>query len=67
MQKPKGMRLKKPKKHYVILHHGQPVGESWAVSPIKAINNYWWKEIKQEDEYSERYYDPAEFDAAEIK
>lgn len=41
------------------------MGESIAVSPEKAINNWWWKNVKGEDEFSPRHYDPSEFDAVE--
>ena len=58
---------RKPKKHYYILYDGSKVGESWAVSPKKAIANYWWKVIKGESEFSERDYDPEDFDAIEVK
>ena len=57
---------KKPKRHYFILLNGKEVGESWAVSPEKAINNWWWKNIKGENEMSPRDYDPSDFDAVEM-
>lgn len=56
----------KPKKHYYILFNGRQIGESWAVSPEKAINNFWWREVKYGNEYSPRDYDPTDFDAVEI-
>lgn len=56
---------KKPKKHFYILLDGEKIGESWAVSAKKAINNFWWKQVKNEDEYSQRDYDPEDFDAVE--
>jgi len=58
-------KVKKPKKHYHIILNGECVGDSWAVSPVKAINNYWWKSIKNENQMSPRYCDPADFDAVE--
>lgn len=56
---------RKPKKHYYIIHRGRCVGESWAVSPEKAIANYWWKYCKGEDEFSPRNENPDDFDAVE--
>lgn len=55
-----------PKRHYFILLNGRMVGESWAVSPEKARNNWWWRNIKNEDAYSPRDYDPEDFDVAEV-
>lgn len=57
--------MKKPKKHFYIILNGEYIGESWAVSAKKAINNFWWRSIKQGDVYASREYDPAEFDAVE--
>lgn len=57
--------MRQSKKHYYILLNGQYVGESWAVSAKKAINNYWWKNVKHENSMSFRDYDPEEFDAVE--
>ena len=57
--------MKKPKKHYYILLNGKYVGDSWAVSAAKAINNYWWKNVKLNNEYSTRLLDPSDFDAVE--
>lgn len=57
--------MKQPKKHYYILLDGQCVGESWAVSAKKAINNFWWRAVKEGDVYASREYDPSEFDAVE--
>ena len=59
------MEKRKPKKHFYIIKNGIKVGESWAVSPAKAINNYWWKKVKGEDEFSARDYSPKDFDAVE--
>lgn len=56
---------RKPKKRYYIILHGSMVGESWAVSPEKAITNWWWKNVKREDEFAERRYEPSELDAIE--
>ena len=63
MNKPKG--IPDTKRKYRIMLRGVCVGESIAVSPEKAINNWWWKNVKGEDEFSPRYYDPSEFDAVE--
>jgi hypothetical protein len=60
------IRERKPKKHYHIILHGEYVGESWAVSTAKAINNFWWRAVKSEDQMTPRFYDPSEFDAVEI-
>ena len=60
------MKIKKPKKHYYILLDGKKVGESWAVSSAKAINNFWWNNVKDGNVYSPRDYDPADFDAVEM-
>lgn len=45
--------------------HGKPVGKTWAVSPEKARTNFWWKYIKEENEYSFREYNPEDFDVIE--
>lgn len=63
MLRPKDMP--KSKKHFYIMLRGRYIGESWAVSPEKAINNWWWKNIKGENEYSPREYSPSDFDAVE--
>lgn len=57
---------KKPKHHYFILLGGKEVGESWAVSPQKAITNWWWNNIKEGNEMTPRDYDPSDFDAVEV-
>lgn len=58
--------MKQPKKHYYILLNGYKVGETWAVSEAKAINNYWWKYVKGGDEYGERSREPEDFDAVQV-
>lgn len=58
-------RQRRPKRHYYILLNGAYVGESWAVSAAKAINNYWWKNVKECNEYNTRLLNPADFDAVE--
>lgn len=57
----------KKKKHFYIMHNGNYVGESWAVSPEKAINNFWWRSVKCGNEFSPRDYNPSDFDAVETK
>lgn len=56
---------KRPKKHYYIILDGKCVGESWAVSVAKAINNFWWKNVKEGNPLTERILDPADFDAVQ--
>ena len=63
MDKPKDMP--RSKKKYYILRRGRQVGTSWAVSPQKAITNWWWKNVKGGDEFSYREYNPSDFDAVE--
>lgn len=63
--KPIGAKPKKKKIHYYIILHGKYMGESWAVSPAKARTNFWWKFVKECDEYSPREYDPEDFDVIE--
>lgn len=59
--------MKATKKHYYIILDGEQVGETWAVSPKKAIANYWWKNVKGNNAYSTRRYDPEDFDVVEAK
>lgn len=54
-----------PKIHYYIILNGRFVGETWAVSPAKARNNFWWKAVKMENQYSPRDYNPEDFDVVE--
>lgn len=63
MNKPKD--IPKSKKKYYIILHGEHVGQSWAVSPRKAITNWWWRNIKGSNEFSPRDYSPDDFDAVE--
>ena len=65
MERPADMP--KSKKKYYIIHHGYHVGESWAVSPEKAITKWWWKNVKGGDEFSPREYSPSDFDAVEAR
>lgn len=57
--------MKSPKKHYYIIKNGRKVGDSWAVSPQKAVTNWWWKYVKCKNEYSPREYGPDKLDAIE--
>lgn len=59
------IKQSRPKHKYYIILDGQMVGESWAVSPEKARANFWWKNVKGEDEFSPRDYDPEDFDVVE--
>lgn len=61
----KKIKEQKPKIHYYILLNGNYVGESWAVSPAKAKNNFWWRWVKEEDPLHPRDYDPSDFDVVE--
>lgn len=62
----KPIKERKPKQHYYILLDGMKVGESWAVSPEKAITNWWWKNVKDGNEMTPRDYDPSDFDAVAL-
>ena len=55
--------MKQSKKHYYILLDGEYVGQTWAVSEAKAQNNYWWKFVKEGDQFSERRWNPTDFEA----
>lgn len=57
--------MKPVKRRFLILYEGRTVGESWAVSADKAINNYWWRECKKYDQYAYTNYRPSDFDAIE--
>lgn len=57
--------MKQVKKRYYIIHRGHKVGETWAVSPEKAANNYWWKYHKECDPYKYTDYKPSDFDVME--
>ena len=65
--KPIGTRDKPKKIHYYVILDGKCVGETWAVSPKKARANFWWKFVKECDEFSPREYDPEDFDMVEAK
>lgn len=54
------------KRKYAILRNGSIVGESWAVSADKAINNYWWKNDKKCNKFTQAFYYPSDYDAVEI-
>lgn len=57
---------RKPKKHYKILLHGRPYGDTWAVSAKKAIANVWWNYCKGGDQYKYTELSVEDFDAVEI-
>ena len=61
----KPITTRKPKKKYYIIHAGEMLGTTWAVSPEKARTNFWWKYIKGEDEFTPRECDPEDFDVVE--
>jgi hypothetical protein len=58
---------KRKAKGYYIMLNGKHVGKSYAVSPRKAIVNWWWNNIKGGDEWSYREYDPEDFDVIEME
>ena len=51
------------KRKYNIYRNGRKVGESWAVSEEKAINNYWWRECKKYDQFTYTDYRRCDFEA----
>ena len=55
--------MRQTKKRYFILLDNEYVGQTWAVSEKKAVNNYWWKNVKNRDQFSERYLNPSDFEA----
>lgn len=57
--------MKQPKQKYYITINGDYVGESWAVSAAKAINNFWWRECKRGDRFRSVNAHPEDFDAVE--
>lgn len=58
--------MSKPKREYAILLKGEKVGISYAVSPEKAILNYWWKHDKKCSAYTSCLYGPEKYDAVEL-
>lgn len=61
------IKYRTPKQHYYIILNDQMVGETWAVSPEKARSNFWWKNVKYENELNPRIYSPEDFDVIEVK
>lgn len=55
--------MKQPKRHYYILHNDEYVGQTWAVSEAKARTNWWWDNVKFNDEFNPRTMDPDELEA----
>ena len=51
------------KNFYYILLDDEYVGQTWAVSEAKAVTNYWWKLVKEEDPFTVRNYEPSDFEA----
>ena len=55
-----------PKKHYYIMDEtGSYCGETWAVSPEKAVTNWWWNYIKDRNEMTPAAIRPEDLDAVE--
>lgn len=55
--------MRQPKKRYFILLDDEYMGQTWAVSEKKAVTNYRWKFVKEEDPFTVRQYDPSDFEA----
>lgn len=53
--------MKQPKFKFEIFHRGRKVGETYAVSVSKAVNNYWWNYCKQRNPYAHTEYKPSDF------
>lgn len=55
------------KRKYIVFHKatGKNYGETYAVSPEKAINNVWWKYIKHRYLFTETDVRPDDLDAVE--
>lgn len=51
------------KELYYIILNGKPVGKTYAVSPEKACNNYWWVNCKNRNPYAYTEKKPSDFDA----
>ena len=57
--------MRQSKKRFYIIRNGRKVGETWAVSVEKAVNNYWWKNCKECSPYTYTDFKPSDFDAVE--
>lgn len=58
--------MRTPKRRYAIIYEGKKVGESWAVSAEKAINNYWWINDKNRSQFTQTDIRPSDYDAVEL-
>lgn len=58
----KSSAKQKKNKYIVFLKGTNQSYETYAVSSKKAVNNVWWKMVKEEDPYTPRNYDPEDFD-----
>lgn len=58
--------MAKSKRHFAIYHNGYMVGETWAVSPQKAINNFWWRAVKYGNRYHYGRIELEELEAIEL-
>lgn len=58
--------MRQSKKHFYILLDGEYVGQTWAVSEAKAKVNWWWDNVKYNDQFSYRAIDPSELEAISI-
>lgn len=50
-------------KHYYILLDGLYVGQTWATSEAEAVKNYWWRVVKKNNPFQDRYLNPSDFEA----
>ena len=55
--------MRQPKKHYYILYNDEYVGQTWAVTEAKARVNWWWDNVKYNDQFSYRAINPEDFEA----
>lgn len=55
--------MRRSKQHYYILYRGEYAGQTYARSEAEAVRNHWWKFVKEEDPFSERYCNPSDFEA----
>ena len=56
---------RKSKRHFYIIKGGRQVGETWAVSAEKALANYWWKNCKQQNQFTRCNIKPDDYDVIE--
>lgn len=55
--------MRKSKRHFYILLDNEYVGQTWAVSEAKARVNWWWNNVKYNDQFRYREYNPEDFEA----